>query len=150
MLGSKVGGWLLIALALFMLVGFLNADVARSAGTTLLALLITVALPAGAGIALLRKGAGGGKRLEERREVLRQQTLTSELLRLAGQRGGKLTSFEVVSEFAVTPDEAERALKDLVVRGLAEPEVTDSGLLVYAFHDVKRLEDKSQSKGILE
>lgn len=149
-MGSKVGGGLLILLALFMLVGFLNADVARSAGTTLLALLITVALPAGAGIGLLRKGAGGSKRLAERREALRQRTLASELLRLAGQRGGKLTAVEVVTEFAVTPDEAEAALKDLVVRGIAEPEVTESGLLVYAFHDVKRLEDKSQSKGILE
>jgi hypothetical protein len=149
-LGSRIGGGLLILLALFMLVGFLNADVARSAGTTLLALLITVALPAGAGIALLRKGAGGQKRLAERRDVLRQQTLTSELLRFAGQRGGKLTAVEVVSEFAVTPDEAERALRDLVVRGLAEPEVTKSGLLVYAFHDVRLLEEKPRSKGILE
>lgn len=137
-------------LAVFMMAGFLNADVARSAGTTLIALLLTVALPAGAGIALLRKGSGGRKRLEERREVLRQQTLTSELVRLAGLRGGKLTAIEVVSEFAVTPDEAERALKDLVVRGLAEPEVTESGLLVYAFHDVKRLEEKPHSRGILE
>lgn len=149
-MGSRIGGGLLILLALFMLAGFLNADVARSAGTTLLAFMITVALPAGAGIALLRKGSGGQKRLAERREVLRQQTLTSELVRLAGKRGGKLTAVEVVSEFAVTPDEAERAFQDLVVRGLAEPEVTDSGLLVYAFHDVKRLDDKSQSKGILE
>jgi hypothetical protein len=148
--GSKIGGGLLILLALFMLVGFLNADVARSAGTTLLAVLIAVVLPAGVGIALLRKGSAGRKRLEERREVLRQQTLTSELVRLAGQRGGKLTTIEVVSEFAVTPDEAERALRDLVIRGLAEPEVTDSGLLVYAFHDVKLLEEKPRSKGILE
>jgi hypothetical protein len=149
-LSSRIGGGLLILLAIFMLAGFLNADVERAAGTTLLALLVTVALPAGAGIALLRKGAGGRKRLEERREVLRQQTLTSELVRLAGQRGGKLTAVEVVSEFAVTPDEAEAALRDLVVRGLAEPEVTESGLLVYAFHDVQRLEEKPRSKGVLE
>lgn len=149
-MGSRIGGGLLIALALFMLVGFLNADVERAAGTTLLALLITVALPAGAGIALLRKGAGGHRRLEERREVLRQQTLASELVRLAGQRGGKLTTVEVVSEFAVTPDEADRALRELVIRGVAEPEVTESGLLVYAFHDVRRLEEKPRSKGVLE
>jgi hypothetical protein len=149
-LSSRIGGGLLILLAIFMLAGFLNADVERAAGTTLLALLVTVALPAGAGIALLRKGAGGRKRLEERREVLRQQTLTSELVRLAGQRGGKLTAVEVVSEFAVTPDDAEAALRDLVVRGLAEPEVTESGLLVYAFHDVQRLGEKPRSKGVLE
>jgi hypothetical protein len=149
-LSSRIGGGLLILLAIFMLAGFLNSDVERAAGTTLLALLVTVALPAGAGIVLLRKGAGGRKRLEERREVLRQQTLTSELVRLAGQRGGKLTAVEVVSEFAVTPDDAEAALRDLVVRGLAEPEVTESGLLVYAFHDVQRLEEKPRSKGVLE
>jgi hypothetical protein len=41
-------------------------------------------------------------------------------------------------------------LRELVIRGVAEPEVTESGLLVYAFHDVRRLEEKPRSKGVLE
>ncbi len=149
-MGNRIGGWALVLLALFMLVGFLNAGVDRSAGTIVLALLLTVALPAGAGIAMLRSGAGGKKRLEARREVLRRQTLASELVRLAGQRGGKLTVVEVLAEFAVTPEEAEAALRDLSVRGVAEPEVTESGLLVYAFPDVRLLEEKPRSRGVLE
>lgn len=148
-MGKRIGGGLLLLLALFMLVGFLNADVDRSAGTTVLALLLTVALPAAAGVVMLR-GAGGRKRLAQRREVLRQQTLAAELVRLAGQRGGKLTAVEVLAEFAVTAEEAEAALRDLAVRGVAEPEVTESGLLVYAFPDVRLLDEKPGSRGVLE
>ena len=149
-MGSLIGGVALIALALFMLLGVLNADVDRSAGTTVIALLLTVALPAGAGIWLLRGRRRGGAHLAERREALRRQTLASELVRLAAAHDGKLTTIEVVRELAVPAEEAEEALRDLAIRGVAEPEVTDSGLLVYAFHDLRRLDEKSGSKGVLE
>ncbi len=149
-MGSRIGGWALILLAVFMMVGFLRADVDKSAAETILVLLIAVGVPGYSGVALLRKGARGQKKLEERREVLRQQTLASELVRLAGKRGGKLTAVEVVAEFAVTLEEAEAALRDLAVRGAAEPEVTESGLLVYAFPDVRLLDEKPRSKGVLE
>jgi hypothetical protein len=149
-MGSLVGGLALIALALFMLLGFVSSDAERAAGTTIIALLLTVALPAGAGIYLLRGRSRGGARLAERREVLRRQTLASELVRLAAAHDGKLTSIEVVRELAVPVEEAEEALRDLALRGVAEPEVTDSGLLVYAFHDLRKLDEKSGSKGVLE
>ena len=149
-MGSIVGGGLLLALALFMLVGFLNADVDRAAGTTLLALLITVALPAGAGAALISRGARSGKRLDERREALRRQTIEAELVKLAGRKDGKLTVVEVVSELGVSPESAEAALQALARRDLADIQVTESGLLVYAFHDVRRLSEKPDAKGILD
>jgi hypothetical protein len=145
-----IGGVLLLLLALFMLAGFLNADVDRSAGTTLIALVLAVGLPAGAGIALIARRRGGGQRLAARRETLRRQTLESELVRLAGRHGGKLTSIEVVRELAVSPEDADAVLRDLVHRSIAEPEVTESGLLVYAFHDLQKLEEKPRSKGVLE
>ena len=140
-------GWLLIALAGFMFIGYLGADVGGAAAV--FALLITVAVPAAAGVALLsgrlRLGGGGARKLE-----LRQQTLEAELLRIARTHGGKLTIVEAVSELAVTPEEAKQSLDTLAVRGLADFEVTDSGVVVYVFHDLQHLGDKSKSKGLLE
>lgn len=141
-------GWLLIALAGFMFIGYLGADVGGAAAV--FAVLITVVLPAAGGAALLSGrlrlgGAGGARRLE-----LRQQTLEAELLRIARAHGGKLTIVEAVSELAVTPEEAKLSLDALAVRGLADFEVTDSGVVVYVFHDLQHLGDKSKSKGLLE
>lgn len=142
-----ISGWLLIALAGFMFIGYLGADVGGAAAV--FALLITVALPAAGGAALLsgrlRVGGGGARRRE-----LRQQTLEAELLRIARAHDGKLTIVEAVSDLAVTPEDAKQALDALAVRGLADFEVTDSGIVVYVFHDLQHLGDKSESKGLLE
>ena len=45
---------------------------------------------------------------------------------------------------------AEELLNELMRRELAEIEVTDSGLLVYAFHDVRHLSGKETARGLLE
>ncbi len=147
---TKVVGFALLALAGFMLLGFLRSGAETSAPATIAALLITVALPALGGIALLTKRLRGGARLAERREVLRQQTYESEILRLAAQRQGRLTAVELVTEFAITPEKANELLESLMVRQLADVEVTDSGVVVYVFHDVKNLADKPHAKGILD
>ena len=147
---AKVIGIGLIALSLFMLLGFLRADAAAAAPATIAALFITVALPALGGIALLTKGFRRGARLAARRELLRQQTYESEILRLAAQRQGRLTAVELVTEFAVTPEKADELLESLMVRQLADVEVTDSGVVVYVFHDVKHLADKPHARGLLD
>lgn len=144
---GRVAGWLLIALAAFMFIGYLGADVSGPA--SVFALLITVLLPAAGGVALVT-GRMRGRTIGARREELRQQTLEAELLRLAGRHGGKLTIVEAVGELAITPEEAKQALDALSVRGLADFEVTDSGIVVYVFHDVRNLGDKSGSRGLLE
>ena len=146
----KVVGFALIALSLFMLLGFLRSDADTGAPATIAALLITVALPALGGIALLTKRFRRSGRLAERREVLRQQTYESEILRLAAQRQGRLTIVELVTEFAITPEKANELLESLMVRQLADVEVTDSGVVVYVFHDVKHLADKPRARGILD
>ena len=147
-MGRLFGGLGLIGLALFMLIGFFAADVGGMAA--IIALGITVVLPGVAGAALIRRHLRGGTGLSERRNDLRQQTLEAELLRLSGVKGGKLTIVEAVSELAITPEEAKHALDELSRRGLADFEVTDSGVIVYAFHDVQHLSEKSKAKGILE
>jgi len=145
---QKLIGSMLLALAAFMFLGYLRSDVGGPAA--LFALLITVALPAPGGLALITGRLRGRHGTGTRRQELRQQTLEAELLRLAGRRGGKLTIVEAVGELAITPEDAKHALDALSVRGLADFEVTDSGIVVYVFHDVKNLEDKSRSRGLLE
>lgn len=140
----------LAALALFMLVGFLNSDASLGAPATLAALALTIGLPAlGAGL-LLRSHFGERDRLAGRRAQLREQTLGAEILRLAGEHGGRLTAVEVATHLALTPEAAKEALDALTMRGHADLQVTDAGVLVYSFHDVRHLGGKSSAKGILE
>jgi hypothetical protein len=145
-----VGSALLLLLSLFMLVGFVRSDAALTAPATLAALLITVVLPAGAGLALVAGHARGKGRLSRRRENLRRQTIESEILRLAEKRGGKLTAVEVASEMAIAPEAAKDALDSLALREVAEIEITDSGLIVYALRDVRHLAEKPHAKGVLD
>ncbi|HEX6308651.1 MAG TPA: hypothetical protein VFZ69_10715 [Longimicrobiales bacterium] len=141
-------GWILIAIAAFMFVGYIGSDVGGP--EAILALLLTVVLPAAGGVALVTGRIGPRGRIGTSREDLRRETLEAELLRLAGRRSGRLTIVEAVGELAITPEDAKEALDALAVRGLADFEVTDSGIVVYVFHDIRHLGDKSESKGLLE
>jgi hypothetical protein len=140
----------LLALSLFMLMGFLRSDANVGAPATIAALLITVVLPAVAGIALLGRRFGRARRLTTRKEMLRQQTLEAEILRLAAQRQGRLTAVEVATEFALPPEKAKELLDSFMVRELADIQVTESGVLVYAFHDALHMHEKPHAKGILD
>ena len=147
---KTVGAAALAILALFMLVGFLNSDAALSAPATLTALALTVGLPAvGAGL-LLRSQSRERNRLSGRKALLRQQTFDAEILRLAGEHDGRLTAVEVAARLAVTPEDAKEALDRLAVRGHADIQVTDAGLLVYSFYDVRHLGGKASAKGVLD
>ena len=149
-MGKTVGGTLLLVLAAFMLFGFFNADLSFAAPSTWIALLIAVVLPAAGGALLLKPGLGIPRNLQKRRAEIRQRTLESEVLRLAGERQGKLTVVEVVTALAILPEEAKAVMDELALKGLADYAVTDSGIVVYDFHDVRRLSDKSSAKGILD
>ena len=149
-MGNLLGGSALLLVALFMIVGFLGADIDVSAPATLLAALVGIGLPAAGGVALLARHFGAGRRRESRREQLRRQTVDAEILRLAAQRGGKLTVVEVVTELALTPQAATESLNALMTRDLADIEVTESGVLVYSFRDVQHLPEKTDSRKILD
>lgn len=141
---------LLLALSIFMLVGFVRSDASLAAPATIAALLITVGLPAVAAVALASGHFRGRGRLTRRREELRQQTIESEILRLAARHSGRLTAVEVASEMAITPEAAKDALDALALREQAELEITESGVIVYSFHDVRHLDEKSRAKGVLD
>jgi predicted DNA-binding transcriptional regulator len=142
-------GYGLVGVSLFMLLGFFNADVGSGIARAL-AFLVGVGIPGAAGVVLLTQHYGTGKRLAVGREELKRKTQEAELLRMAGEREGRLTVVEVVRELAMSQEEAEAVLRSLVERGVSEVEVTDRGLLVYAFPDVRLLGEKHTGRGVLD
>jgi hypothetical protein len=50
----------------------------------------------------------------------------------------------------MTPEAAKEALDGLALRSQAELEVTEAGLIVYDFPEVRHLEDKDSAKGLLD
>lgn len=145
-----IGGTVLALLALLMLAGFLGSETDRTAPATLAAFAITVLLPAaGAGL-LVRSHFRERDRLSGRKALLRRQTVDAEILRLAGEHRGRLTAVEVARELSMSPEDAKSALDALTLRDQAEIEVTDEGVLVYGFHDVRHLGGKHSAKGVLD
>jgi hypothetical protein len=145
--GRKIGGAALLLLSALMLLGFARSGASMGSPTTLFALLITVALPAAGGIALLRGALGGNSKA--RMQQLRQQTIDAEILRLAMARQGKLTAVEVASALALPEGEARSSLDSLVAREVADLDVTDEGILVYSFHDARYYDGDPSGKGLL-
>ncbi len=153
-MGKLISGCGLFCLALFMLLGFFKATPQVGTTVTMLTLLLTVGLPAVGGAALVYSHVKQRREqrdtLSGRKALLRQRTLEAELLKLAERKGGKLTVVEVVSETAVDAESAKEALESLAVQGFAQVELTDSGVIVYAFYDIQHLPDKPSSKGVLD
>lgn len=135
-------------LAALMLLGFLRSGASLGSPTALFAVLITVALPAAAGVALLRGGRGGNA--TGRMEQLRRQTIEAEILRLAMQHNGRLTVVQVTAALALSGDEAKRALDELERREVAELDFTEDGVLFYTFHDAKYFKGASTPKELTD
>lgn len=144
------GAIVLLGIAGFMSVGLLASDMAGGVGTTIFTALLVIGIPGAWGGLLLRSHLKGAPTLTAGRAELRRLTQSSEIMKLAERKGGRLTVVEVVAETALPAEAAEEMLGDFVRQGLAEPEVTDKGLVVYVFGDVEQLRDKGGSRGILE
>ncbi|MGH7612783.1 MAG: helix-turn-helix domain-containing protein [Gemmatimonadales bacterium] len=148
-MGKLIGGGGLIAVALFMLLGFFNAG-PMSTPVAVFTFLLSVALPAATGGSLLRSHFRQKGNFARQREQLRLQTYESEILQLAQRKGGKLTVVEVAAETGLDAPTADAALQSLAQQGVADIEVTDSGVLVYAFYDIQKLPEKDSSRNILD
>ena len=145
------GGIVLLMVSAFMGIGFLAGGAGgQSIGIQIVSVLIAVGIPGAAGMALLRQHHRRGLAAPAEVPQLPRARWTSELIKLAAKKGGRLTVVEVVAETPLGPEDAQAAFDDACAAGLAEPEVTDSGLVVYAFRDLLLLGEKSGSRGLLE
>ncbi len=149
-MGKLIGGGGLIAIALFMLLGFANASGNMSALVAGITFLIIVVAPAIGGAALLRSHFQEQSRLQRQKSGLRDRTIEAEIVKLAESKGGKLTVSEVVSGLAMDLDEAKTALDSLHQNSVADIELTEDGMMVYTFFEAKHLPGKSTSRGVLD
>ncbi len=149
-MGKLISGIGLLVLALFMLLGFFRAETNSGTAATLVTFLIAVLLPAAGGVTLLVTHRQQNHSVAQRKERLRQRTLEAEILKVAARKGGKLTVVEVVGEMAVDTETAKGRLDALAAEGHADVQLTEAGVIVYAFYDVQHLPEKRNAKGILD
>lgn len=89
-----------------------------------------------------------GKRLDAAAQLVRYRRQQNRVLRLASERGGRLTVTEAATETGMAAEEAEEILKKLAEGGFVEIEVTDSGLMVYRFPEIVHGHEKHWSRGL--
>ena len=87
-------------------------------------------------------------RLDESAQLVRDRSRQNSVIRLARERGGKLTVTETAADTGITMEEADRILRDLTEGGYVEMEVSDSGMVVYRFPEIVFANEKSRSKGV--
>ena len=88
------------------------------------------------------------KKLDAAAHLVRYRRQQSRVVRLARQRGGRLTVTETAADTGLTVEEASEILKRLADGGFVEVEITDSGLIVYRFPEVLFAHEKRWSRGV--
>jgi len=88
------------------------------------------------------------KRLDVAARLVRYRRHQSRIVRLARERGGRLTVTEAAADADLTVEETEEILKRLADGGFVEVEVTDAGLMVYRFPEVLYAHEKQWSRGV--
>ena len=88
------------------------------------------------------------KKLDVAAHLVRYRRQQSRVVRLARQRGGRLTVTETAADTGLTVEEASEILKRLADGGFVEVEITDSGLIVYRFPEVLFAHEKHWSRGV--
>ena len=83
------------------------------------------------------------KALKEQQTAL-QRAREKQILRLAQQKGGRISIPEIVVDTSMSTEEAEEFMQDLTAKGYVDMQVTDSGVIVYEFYEIahrNRLEE---------
>ena len=88
------------------------------------------------------------KKLDAAAYLVRYRRQQNRVVRLARQRGGRLTVTEAAADTGLTVEEASEILKRLADGGFVEVEITDSGLIVYRFPEVLFAHEKHWSRGV--
>lgn len=122
--GFTVGAWFFFALtAMFLMIGMAEAE---------FALFVMGAFSGAAGAGLL---TAGKRSREERRQAL-LVALQQPVLRLAGERNGRLTVTEVASALNWPMRRAEKVLNSLEDGLRVASDVTSEGVIVYEFREL--------------
>ncbi|MCS6808152.1 MAG: hypothetical protein RML40_05750 [Bacteroidota bacterium] len=98
-------------------------------------------LPCVVGIMLWRRAVKVKRYLADREQE-------HQIIHLAQRMGRKLTVSDVVLHTSLSAEQAEQTLRDMVVKGWAKLEISDSGVPVYYFHTLISQDEKHGAAGI--
>ena len=107
--------------------------------------------PLSVGVALVILGALLwllARKLDASARLVRYRRQQNAIVRLARERGGRLSVTEAAADSGLTMQEAESILKELVDGGYVELEITTSGMVVYRFPEVLFAHEKPWSQGV--
>lgn len=88
------------------------------------------------------------KKLDAAAHLVRYRRQQNRVVRLAQQRGGRLTVTETAADTGLTVEETGDILKRMADGGFVEVEITDSGMIVYRFPEVLFAHEKPWSRGV--
>jgi hypothetical protein len=88
------------------------------------------------------------KKLDAAAHLVRYRRQQNKVVRLAQQRGGRLTITEAAADSGLAVEEVEEILRSMADRGFVEMEITDSGMVVYRFPEVLFAHEKQWSRGV--
>ena len=137
-MAKLVAGGILILVALFMLLGFFNANSEMSGPARVGTFLFLVVLPAAIGGLLVKLQFKSQRAARDSAEEQRRRAQEADILKLARREGGKLTLADVVAETSVSAETAQERLSSLMTDGFGDFELTDSGSIVYSFWDMEQ------------
>jgi hypothetical protein len=92
----------------------------------------------------------GGRMVHRSADRKRYAQFQNRLLRLARQKGGRLTVLEAATDGRMTVEQAEELLRELVARGHAELRISESRMMVYMFLEIERDSEKDDARPIDE
>lgn len=125
-LETAARGWsilLILMAAMLLVVGIVEMEMVP----------LLFGLASGGGALLLHRSAN---RARERRRAALISSLQLPVLKLASQRGGRLTVTEVAAELGWTLPRSEKVLQSLDDGVRVDSEVTDEGVIVYQFREL--------------
>ena len=100
-------------------------------------------------IAIASRIAARSNRRERRAAKPRKMSLQDQILRLALRKDGLVTVTDVVAEAGLSFKKAEKALKDMVDFSHVSMRVSDSGVIVYEFTEIRH-KDRESAKTLSE
>lgn len=134
-----IGGGISIFVGAFMLLGF-TVSFSEKGGSAdigdVVAIVLFIIAPIALGTGLIRSHLRAKRKALEAREKLAYSKRERQVLRLAQQKGGRLTIPEIAADTSLTTQEAEEFMRRLVTNGYVNMDVTETGVIVYEFYEI--------------
>ncbi len=137
-----------IALCLFSLFAFIGITADLSSEALLVNILFYI-------FACIMPGLGGFFLCKwaiqaEKNKRVKYEELENTILKVAENRGGRLTPIELAMDTDLTLDEAKALLEKWALNGYVTIKVTEGGALIYDFTGITTEQEKQTAKGVSE